>query len=398
VRSARLSLPSDQDALDRLATLLPAFSQTLFLRCCLHEGDSADEAWTRWQDDATRDGTPLLRALAAYKAFLPLLSWNLGRNRIPLVPHLQTYFRFAHLTEGLRWRKYRAICHSALGGLRAAGIPFIVLKGAALSERTYPSPILRHTGDIDVLVREIDLFRAEALFVERMKWRRRRPATLPTRLGHQLPQLVDASGLPLELHRRLLVPYYTIPHDDLWIRSRPAVITGVEARILSSADTLLHVCAHAMANGRILRWVPDAWFVLQQQPSVDWSDFCSASTSSRLDLPLFLTLRYLTGEMGVDIPPDVLDRLRAGAHRTGRRGRYAALVGTRAWPQGTVGEIWRGPGSAWTRVKLLWRRVFPPPRQVALIYGLWPWQLPVYYLYRLVGYARRCSRTGAGAD
>ena len=48
----------------------------------------------------------------------------------------------------------------ALRTLRDAGIPAIVLKGAALVDTIYPSIAHRPTGDIDLLVRRADRDRA----------------------------------------------------------------------------------------------------------------------------------------------------------------------------------------------------------------------------------------------
>jgi hypothetical protein len=365
-----------------LAALLPAADQTLFLRACLGDAPVAAEAWEGWRRQATRDGTPVRRALAPVNAFLPLLAWNLRRNGVPLDRELATHLRAARMTEELRLQRYRAICASVFQTFTGAGIPFIVLKGAALAATAYPDPLLRHADDIDVLLHEHDLERAASV-LEARGWRSRGLPALPNPL--HLPPFVHASGLSLELHRRLLIPYYTLPYDALWARSVRASVAGVTVQVLSPADTLIHITAHAMLGPPILRWIGDAWFILQRFPDIDWSGFTSTAAAARLHLPVFVACDYLSGQIGLPVPPHVLAELRAGASRTSYVGRQAA----RPAPQGSLASIWALPEPWWRRTARLCRRAFPSPVRFALEHDVRPWAVPAQYAYRLVRYARR---------
>src|SRR5579863_5214452 len=73
----------DQKLRGQLARLLPTPQQTLFFRACLHEEPGARDAWSRWQREASRNGS-LPEALAPVRYFLPLLSWNFNRNGVRL--------------------------------------------------------------------------------------------------------------------------------------------------------------------------------------------------------------------------------------------------------------------------------------------------------------------------
>ena len=375
---------------DQLSIMLPAPAHSLFLRACLHDAPGASEAWRRWSAETTRDGTSVRQALAESLApFLPLLAWNRERNGLGHEDErLSTFLKFARVTEELRSAKYREACASSLGALHADGIPMIVLKGAALEELIYPAPALRHSGDVDVLLHEADLARGVAAFVD-LGWRQFDDPILPSPL--HLPPIVHPTGLPIELHRRLQIPYYTLPYDALWARSRPASVAGVEVRVLSPADNLLHILAHAMHGygEPILRWVPDAWFIIARSPELDWSTFLSTAASARLGLPLYVTLEYLAREIGAHVPPGVLAELGAAAARTGFRGRAAARLGARRWATGSVRDIWATPGGARHRLARLCQRVFPPPVEFALRYDLPAGALPFYYLVRAARYTRR---------
>jgi hypothetical protein len=372
---------------DALTPLLPTSSQTDFLRACLDDTARAGESWERWLRDAGRDGIPARRALTPVNAFLPLLAWNLWRHRVPLDRALETHLRAAQLTEELRLRKYRAICASLFEVLQRAGLPFVVVKGAALGDLVYPTPLLRHADDIDLLLHERDLETAVSALAA-SGWRHTPPPNIRNAL--HLPALVHPSGVTVELHWRLLIPYYTLPYERLWERSRPATVAGVEGRVLSEADNLLHVCAHGMAGFPIIRWVPDAWFMLQRWPGLDWSVFTSATVDGRLELPVSVALGYLAGRMNLPIPSGVLDDLRRRAVKTGYIGRQAA----RPWPEGRSDTLRVGAGSRWRRVTLNWRRLFPPPIQFALHYDVRLWTVPFYYLYRLTRHTRGLMTSG----
>jgi hypothetical protein len=364
-----------------LSALLPSTDHTLLLEACLGEASVSAEAWGRWLSAATRDGTPVRRALAPVNGLLPLLAWNLRRNGVPLDRELATHLRAAWMTEELRLQRYREICASAFQTLTGAGIPFIVLKGAALAAVAYPDPLLRHADDIDVLLHEHDLDAAASLFTAR-GWRLRDCPALPSPL--HLPPFVHASGVPLELHRRLLIPYYRLPYDALWARSVRAEVAGATVQVLSPADNLIHVVAHAMMGPPILRWVGDAWFILQRFPHIDWTVFTSTVGAARLHLPLLVACDYLSGRMGLPVPVDVLAELRAGARRTGYVGRRAA----QPMPHGSPAAIWALPEPWWRRTARLCRRAFPSPVRFALEHDVRPWALPAHYAYRLMRYAR----------
>lgn len=368
-----------------LACQLPDAQETALLRACLASGAHAERAFNEWLETPGRAGRRQdpMSTLARFNVVLPLLSWNLHRNRIRVSGRLGTCLRAAAATEELRWQKYSSICQPALVALRAAGIPYIVLKAAAFCESVYPSPALRHGSDIDLLLRRDDLPAAvEAL--RRQGWKQE-PEPVPPSTTHAAP-LLHASRLPLELHYRLLIPYYTLPYELFWSRAEAGLATGVPARVLCAADALVYVCAHAMLGGRILHWVPDAWFIVERQSALDWDTVTSVARASRLGLPLYVAFEFLATRLAVPVPPAVLDELRACAEVTDRQGRSAA----RPWPKGNVRQIWNSGGRR--RLLRLAERAFPPPRSYALRYDLPLWRVPLSYISRLVWFARGRAR------
>jgi hypothetical protein len=212
---------------------------------------------------------------------------------------------------------------------------------------------------VDVLLREEDLSRADDLLA-RAGWRRRRSPVLPN--PKHLTPLVHAEGVPIELHWRLLIPHYTLPYDALWERSRVEPVGGADVRVLAEPDALLHAVAHGMSEPSGLRWLVDAWFLLEKHPRFDWATFTETTAAARLELPVSAALRYLADELGAPVPRDVIAPLESAAGRSGLVGRAAA----QPWPA---------------------RRAFPPPVQFALHYDVPIWTVPFYYVYRLARFA-----------
>lgn len=370
-----------------LSPLLPTARQTRFLRACVLNGQSGRDAWSQWEADATREGTPLVDTLEPFTPFLPLLSWNLARVGIAVKDErVIARLHAARQAEALRWLKYRVDAHAAFTVLHEADVPFIVLKGAAVSELIYPSPALRPKADIDVWLRPADLPRAAALFRER-GWRQFEAEGLEN--PQHLPALVRGDSHPVELHRRLLLPYFALPDAQLWARSAPATLAGIETRALSDADGLLHTLGHAMSAYGLpmLPWVVDTHFMLERTASFDWPLFVGTTRSANLSLAVHTALHYLVDELGVEIPMRVMEELQHAARRAGVRARAAARLAVRPWPEGSLSVIWR-TREPWRRVSLLVQRVFPPPMEFALRYDLPLWALPYYYVLRIVRYAR----------
>ena len=353
------------------SSVLPSARDTWLLRAALHDAPSASDAWQHWLNATAADGAEPRRGLATINAMLPLVAWNLRRVGIRVERTLQTHLRSATLTEELRWRRYREICETAFAGLAAAGVPYIGLKGAVAGERYYPSPVLRHADDIDVLVHERDIPRATERFLA-AGWRLNDEPVF--RQPVHAPPVVHPSGVSLEFHHRLVIPYFRLPYADLWTRADHVDIGRERVRTLSAADALLHAIAHAMQGPRDPRWVADAWFMLDGRVPFDWPTFTATAIAARLALPARAALDFMASRLDASIPRATLDALDATANQATFFDRQAA----RPWRLG---------------------RLFPPPVEFALHYDVPLWKVPYGYIDRLGLYlssARRRWSPGGG--
>lgn len=373
--------------LHALSAILPTAAQTRLLRATLHSGEAGREAWESWYE-ADNPILTLREDGRSIKKLLPLLHESRRRNSIDTDKELGSYLRAAHYREELRTSAYRDIARSVFGSFETAGIGFIALKGAALADAVYQAPALRHSHDINVLIREADLPSAIALLPALgFEPPGRQPG------AHEDVELRHESGLPLVLHRHLFkTPFYNAAAEEVWARSEVHDVAGLPTRILSPADNLMHVCGYAAShrNRASLVWVCDSWMIIDHDPDLDWDALLDSARRSHLALPLCVTLGYLAHELGAPLPASFLRRLHDAAARAGAVEREAALLGARAGDRGSLQSlVMRSSGWA-ARLQLLQWVLLPSPAYLRWVSSASSsWLLPFYYVYHPLKYIAR---------
>jgi len=248
----------------------------------------------------------------------------------------------------LGWMRSMLVLQRAtavVAALREAGIESMALKGTALASSAYEHTSLRPMADADLLVRPVEVPRALEVLAS---------------LGYQVPVTADRrylllrhglalgsdEGGHLDLHwmaHRALAPpgisrtfpalpwEAALPVDEWWSRARTIDLNGVDVRIPSSTDLLLHVCLHGVlgASAGRLRWVPDAAAILESG-AVDWPLLVAQARRRRVTATLGVGLHYLREGQDVPIPVEVIDELLAV--RRSPRSRLAEHWSTRPLP------------------------------------------------------------------
>lgn len=376
---------------ESLLLLCPTAEETDLLRACLWSGAPARDAWACWQQAVGAPERAIKENVSGVKSLLPLLHDGLHRSGGGADPSLSAALSAAALAETLRYESSATIGTRAFDALAETDVPFLLLKGTALAVTAYPTTTLRHSHDIDVLIRAHDLDRATGAL------RRAGFVDAERRLGIGTARMRDASGLPLALHDRLYrVPYYTPPLADMWARAQRCDFAGRALLTLSAADHLVHICGHAScaASRDGLKWVADAWYVIERNPHLDWEILLHTVRASRLALPLAMLLHYLAVDLEAPIPVWVLDRLSSAASAADRVAREVALSGLRAGKRGMFRNVIAATHSWHGRVDLLRWMLLPSPTSLRLGEPLrYPKAWPVYYVARPLAYiARRGGR------
>jgi hypothetical protein len=294
--------------------LLPDARATELLVATLRSGDVARDAWSRWThgcvDSVARalgDDAVLARPL------LPLLHESVRRNDLPIDAETATYLRSARLTESLRSRAYREIVNDLTTSLRDAGVPFLLVKGAAVGELFYDEPAFRHAHDVELVVHDRRAVRA-ALAGSRFRIAKR--------------DFVHESGLPLRVHRRLFVPRMRFDERELW----DAAVTlpnGARTPEPAHALAVTLVLAGRSLSRQSGRWICDADAIVRGA-GIDWPRFIDVVTRAGASIAASAQLQLLRKTFAVDVPLHVIETVRDRAAHASVLERAVASAGAHA--------------------------------------------------------------------
>ncbi len=204
--------------------------------------------------------------------------------------------------------------------LREAGVPFLVLKGAALARWLYPAPYLRPRSDLDLLFprRETLADAAAAL------------APAGYVLDDQFPphpsfeiELRRASGPfahTIDAHWQLAnngVHFDCLRFDELAAAARP--VPGLDGALgLGPVHALLHACVHRLANirdpvGDLLHWLFDIHLLACGLDAAAWSRLVHLAVERRLAGPCDSALAEVASLFSTPVPMPVRTELARAA-------------------------------------------------------------------------------------
>src|SRR5215470_14821022 len=113
------------------SAILPSTEETLLLRAGLASPAVARRAWHEW-----RAAHPFMFIghNSAIQKLRLLLSQANQRRRFDMDRESETFLKLSYFKEGLRREIYQRLFRGVHRAVNRAGIPVIVLKGAALAE------------------------------------------------------------------------------------------------------------------------------------------------------------------------------------------------------------------------------------------------------------------------
>ena len=288
---------------------LPSPQQELLLKAALFSGDDARSAFMEWAVSADFD-----RLDAGSFRLLPALHLNMKELGVThaLTPRLLSVYRST-------WYRNQILLDRAASVIRMLAeheIDSVLLKGAALASGAYGDPAARPMSDADLLVRKKDVRAAVALLHEN-GWNPWPPVSSRTFESYLTTKHAaafrDGEGRELDLHWHVFFRDRAGAADDgVWERSHTVRFGDVPARILSSADLLLHVVVHGCESSPVppIRWVADAYGILRRAPELDWGVVVESARTRRFVLSMLDGLEYLGLVFRAPVPSEALETLR----------------------------------------------------------------------------------------
>ncbi len=278
-----------------------------------------------------RDGLDweVLFRLALRNGLLPLLSFHLAfhppairghgdaETLSDLVPperldYLRDYFRkntaFNFLLTGelLRLLKF----------FEAHDIHALPYKGPAVAVGLYGDLALRQFCDLDILVREADVWKAtEVLVGLGFEAHFDLPAEKQdafTKLGYVRLFRRDAGRTIIELHWRIAPRFLDVGLDtkELWSRLKPLELQGTKVLSPAPEDLLLMFAVHGAKDfWEKLEWVCGIAELLRANSEFNWDQLFSHARRLRCERMVMVALSLARQLLSAPMPPEVVTRI-----------------------------------------------------------------------------------------
>ena len=205
-----------------------------------------------------------------------------------------------------------------LAALEAAGVPALLLKGAALAHWLYPQPYARPSLDADLMV-EPQLRRraSEVLLAQGYRTTRFQGGELVNAQAAYWRPLTAEVPMLLDLHWRISTSplfAHVLTFDWLRSRARPVPALGPAAFGPAPVDALLHACVHragVFAQGREaeradrLIWLYDIHLLAGRLDEREWAEFTGLAQRHRLRAICGQALAAATHWLGTRVPGTV---------------------------------------------------------------------------------------------
>jgi len=243
--------------------------------------------------------------LANYHRVLPVLYSRL-RDRSDVPASVQWALRARFVAHCQRAMRFSAELAGILKQFEAAGIPVIAQKGPALAQVLYGDPAMREFGDLDLLVRTVDVPPAASslreLGFEQNLQLSPGQENAYLRSGYEYVFGRGTERNLIELQWSLLPRFYAVDVDvdALFSRSVRCDFESYGARVLSAEDQTLFLCVHAAKHQWAqLGMLRDLTALSQLEIDWDWV----LEEARRLGITRILLLSLLLAEeLGAELP------------------------------------------------------------------------------------------------
>ena len=199
--------------------------------------------------------------------------------------------------------------------LEANGIYAVGFKGPLLSLAAYGEIGLRQFGDLDILIKERDFRRAQALLesegyaIDRQLTAAQQSSCLLS--DCELPFIHADTGCVVDLHWGLLPKRFpcALTQEDVFERLRTIMVGNNVLRIFSNEDLLLFLCVHGAKHlWSRLEWICSVAELISNSQELNWAALVERARESyslnRLVLGLMVAKDI---QPGLEIPGSVLE-------------------------------------------------------------------------------------------
>lgn len=253
-------------------------------------------------------------------------------RRMTQLPHaVRDDIESARFTNALRQLRCLAELRDLGKLLAGLAVPWVVVKGPAVSESWFPDASLRYYTDLDVLIPQqrmeavADALESSGATLVDRNW----PLIaekMPGELSWILPggTVLDLHWTPVNDRRWRAV--FALPTEEFLARGRTLTTGNIDFRAASNEDLLIHVAIHALTGGgHRLSWLKDLQLAASSNP--DWDAVVERSRRWQVAGPVAVMLDRAASVLGAPVPKAVTRALLPGLGW-----RQLAALATRKFP------------------------------------------------------------------
>jgi hypothetical protein len=260
----------------------------------------------------------ILSKLAAHHCVRPMLLQSLKSVCWNSVPQsIQRDLTLFHKSNAQRNLLFTGELLRLLNLFEQNAIPIAAFKGPVLTYTVYGDISLREFSDLDVIVHERDLFKAENIltacgYEADFADRDYRSAFL----SYQGQYAFRRSNISVDLHWRLSSKGVAFPLQvaEIWARLENVKIAGRTVPTLAHDDLMLFLAAHGTKEGwRSLVWVCDFAEFLRKYQNIDWMPILDRAQRSHSMRPLLLAITLASELLDAPAPEALIETARKNA-------------------------------------------------------------------------------------
>ncbi|WP_239250305.1 nucleotidyltransferase domain-containing protein [Candidatus Nitrotoga sp. M5] len=206
--------------------------------------------------------------------------------------------------------------------LAKAGVPVVLLKGAAYVMAKLPPAKGRLFSDIDIIVPKASLNAVEATLMLH-GWAATHHDAYDQRYYrtwmHELPPMQHIKRMTvIDVHHAILPETAALHPDSVKLRTAAQLIEGYDdLKVFAPADMVLHSAVHLFHNDQLdqgLRDLVDIDSLLRHFSSLPafWPSLSVRAHELELTRPLFYALRYTVNILNTPVPSDMIKVAQSG--------------------------------------------------------------------------------------
>jgi hypothetical protein len=352
---------------------------------------------TRWPFVADDSARRFFEA-AARHGVQPLVARQLRRGILSNAPDaLQQAMARSAVQQAAVEQRLAAEIRRVVDALADAGVPSLLMKGAALAYSHYPHPCLRPRADTDLIVRSSDLPTASRV-LEKLKYEALNVTTGDLVLHQRSYARTDRLGIRhlYDVHWKLAAPKIVsdlVTWDELRARASPVPALGDQARAIGHAHALFLACVHRIAHhydSDRLIWLFDIHLLAASLDQIQLRDFIRLAAEEPVASMCARSLSRAREHLGTTLPVGMVvsgfsRTLQSGFGRTPQRAEDPGALFDRRTRMVDVLFSDLKALSGWRqRLRLLRQHLAPPADYMRRRYQVSPLLLPVLYVHRCV--------------